>query len=99
MQQELVTANPNTRIRLLAINLVGLDSFVPLDAAGGPLPILQDTAAQNVWGSWNATWRDVMMLNSDNVHVQTYNLTLNDLANPTNYATLKMMLKSIAGEP
>jgi hypothetical protein len=70
-----------------------------LIVAGRTIPLLQDTVTENVWGSWNATWRDVMILDTQNVHVQTYNLTLNDLANPTNYATLKMMLKSVAGEP
>ena len=99
MQQELLSQNPQTKIRLLAINLAGLESSVPLESSFGPLPILQDTPEQNVWASWNATWRDVMMLNPDNFHVDTYNLTPNDLAVPANYAELKSRLKTIAGEP
>ena len=99
MQQELLNANPGTRIRLLAINLPGLESSIPLQSSFGDLPILQDTAADNVWGSWAATWRDVMILNSGNLHVDTYNLTSHDLANPDNYAELRSRLKAVAGEP
>jgi len=99
MQQELLTENPQTKIRLLSINLPGLESSVPLESSFGPLPILQDTAEQNVWAAWAATWRDVMMLNADNFHVDTYNLTPNDLANAANYAELKSRLKAVAGEP
>jgi hypothetical protein len=99
MQQELIQQNPGTKVRLLAVNLEGLDSFVPEESSFGSLPILQDTAAQNVWESWNATWRDVMILNPDNIHVDTYNLTSHDLANPSFYAELKAKLKAVAGEP
>src|SRR5689334_18985643 len=99
MQQELLTENPNTKIRILAINLAGLESFVPVESTFGPLPILQDTPEQNVWAAWAATWRDVMMLNTENIHVDTYNLTPNDLAVAANYAELKSRLKAVAGEP
>jgi len=99
MQQELLNENPQTKIRILSINLAGLESSVPLESSFGPLPILQDTAEQNVWAAWNATWRDVMILDSDNVHVDTYNLTPNDLADPVKYAELKSRLKAVAGEP
>jgi hypothetical protein len=63
------------------------------------LPLLQDTSQENVWGRWTATWRDLMILNPDNIHVDTYNLTSHDLANPTFYADLKARLKAAAGEP
>jgi len=67
--------------------------------SGRKLPLLQDTSAQNVWGSWSATWRDLMILDVNNIHVDTYNLTSHDLANPTFYAELKARLKAAAGEP
>jgi hypothetical protein len=63
------------------------------------LPLLQDRSEQNVWGRWAATWRDVMILNPDNIHVDTDNLTSHDLANPAFYADLKARLKAAAGEP
>jgi len=99
MQQELLSENSQTKIRILSINLAGLESSVPLESSFGPLPILQDTTQQNVWEAWNATWRDVMILNVENVHVDTYNLTPNDLADPVKYAELKSRLKAVAGEP
>ncbi len=67
--------------------------------SGRTLPLLQDTASQNVWGRWTATWRDVMILNPENIHVDTYNLSDHDLANPAFYAELKARLKAAAGEP
>ena len=99
LQAELLSENPSTKIRLLGLNAAGLESFVSGAVAGRILPYLQDTAAENVWGSWGATWRDVRILDVNNVLVTTYNLTSHDLANPANYAELKALLKSAAGEP
>lgn len=96
---ELLAENPATRIRLSGINLAGLEDWDSLIVEGRTLPWLQDTPDQNVWESWIATWRDVMILDPQNVHVQTYNLTLHDLADPAYYAELKALLKGVADEP
>jgi len=51
-----------------------------------------------VWVEWNVTYRDVVVLDVDNVPVAVYNLTSHDLANPVYYAELKQILKDAAGE-
>ena len=99
MQKELTSENHETKIRLLGLNAVGFESAVSEMVTGRTIPLLQDTTSENVWGAWTATWRDVMILNVDNIHVDTFNLTLHDLANPANYAELKARLKAVAGEP
>ena len=99
LQAELLAENPATKIRLLGLNAVGFEDFIASAVSGRSLPYLQDTADENVWGSWAATWRDVRILDVNNAHVATYNLTSHDLANPANYAELKALLKSAAGEP
>ena len=99
LQAELLSENPSTKIRLLGLNAVGFESSISGAVSGRSLPYLQDTAAENVWADWGATWRDVRILDVNNAHVATYNLTSHDLANPANYAELKALLKSAAGEP
>lgn len=83
----------------MGVNLKGLEDSNALAVENRTLPWLQDTEADDVWGSWNVTWRDVMILDPQNIHVQTYNLTAHNLARPENYAELKALLKSVAEEP
>lgn len=59
---------------------------------GRDIPWLQDTPGDNVWGSWNATWRDLMIVNSCNEVVQVINLTSNNLGIPSNYDMVKNAL-------
>lgn len=99
MQGELLTANPATKIRILGVNPTGFEAGNGTITAGRTIPWLQDTAGVNVWGTWAPVARDVFILDPANLHVQTYNLTIHDLANPLNYAELKALLKSVAGEP
>ena len=61
-------------------------------AEGGDIPLLQDTADEDAWNRWAATYRDVVILDADNVKVDVFNLTPQDLANPENYAALKQRL-------
>jgi len=99
MQKELLSENKHTKIRLLGINAVGLEGSISGMVADRKLPLLQDTSQENVWGRWTATWRDLMILDPENIHVDTFNLTAHDLANPTFYAELKAKLKAVAAEP
>jgi hypothetical protein len=56
------------------------------------LPWLQDTNTANVWASWAVTYRDVLVLNGENVPVAVYNLTEHDLTDAGNYAALKKLM-------
>jgi len=98
MQDELIAENPGTIIRLLGCNQMGAEGGVPGMTNARDLPLTQDTLAENVWVDWAVTYRDVVVLDVDNIPVAVYNLTANDLANPVNYAALKQILKTAAGE-
>lgn len=58
------------------------------------LPILQDTVAEDAWGDWNAVWRDIILLDENNVRVGVLNLTSNNLGDPANYKKLKDMFEA-----
>ncbi|MHC4224458.1 MAG: hypothetical protein ACYSX0_12930 [Planctomycetota bacterium] len=98
MQKELENENPNTKIRLMSCNAWGTETGLVDLCDGGDLPVVQDTVAAHVWDDWQVQWRDVAILDEDNIWVATYNLTTYDLKTPANYQTLKDMLKTAAGE-
>jgi hypothetical protein len=52
----------------------------------------------NAWDLWEVEYRDVILLDSENRPVGIYNLTSNDLGNPTHYAALRQMLVDAATE-
>ena len=56
---------------------------------------MEENAGDGVWDAWAVTYRDVIILDSNNVQVDVYNLTDNDLAEPDNYATLERKLLAI----
>ena len=98
MQKEIVLANPSTAINILGVNLQGLESTNNLVTPSVDLPWLQDTAVVDAWALWGVTWRDVIILDRDNLRVEVYNLTSNDLTDPLKYGELKALLLSVAGE-
>ncbi len=85
-------------IQILGINAAGLESGNPSITAGRALPWLQDTPEANVWAAWQVTFRDVVILDTENRPVAAYNLTVHDLADPASYAELKQLLTDAAGE-
>lgn len=93
-----MTENPATIIRIVGNNQIGAEGSNPTIVAGRDIPWTQDTAAQHVWTQWRVVYRDVIILDTDNVPVGVFNLTSHDLANPVHYATMKEMLKAAAGE-
>ena len=75
------------------------------------LPLLQDTEAVDVWHDWAITYRDVVILDGENVQVGVFNLTGNSLGeteltqdtdgdgmpDATNYEALRALLIAAAG--
>ena len=97
MQQELDSENPELAISILGVNEFGEETGNSLMTAGRDLPWLQDIddggdGNSDTWDSWDVTFRDVIITDSNNVQVAVYNLTSNDLANSENFATLKQLL-------
>ena len=79
------------------MNLTGHESANDRMCDGRDLPWLQDTAEQDVWATWDPTWRDVIILDSRNRVFTVVNLTNNNLAVAENYEVLKQLLRD-AGE-
>ena len=96
MQGELDATVPDLKIRLLGVNGAGHESGVASMIEGRTIPLLQDTVEADVWGLWAVTYRDVIILDRENVPVGVYNLTTHDLANMGDYEALKGMLLEAA---
>ena len=65
---------------------------------GRDLPWLQDTDIPALAVEWGNEYRDVAIVDGNNMQVDVFNLTGNDLSDPVNYAELKRRLLSAAGE-
>lgn len=79
-------------IAIHGVNAVNLHHENDLMCEGRDIPWLQDTAEVNAWLAWDVVYRDVVILDRDNVKVGVYNLTTYDLSVPANYDALKTML-------
>ena len=105
MQNDLKTNFPLLEIEILGVNEHGHDSGNTLISSYGTLPWLQDVddnsnGVSDVWyESWLVTYRDVVILDEDNVQVGVYNLSANDLSTPSNYDTLRQMFIDAASTP
>lgn len=51
-----------------------------------------------MWAAWQVTFRDVVILDTENRPVGVYNLTVHDLGDPASYAELKQLLIAATGE-
>jgi len=98
MQTEIDAQATNRPVHILGINGVGLESGNDGMVMGRMLPWLQPTADLDVWTLWQVTYRDVYIVGPGNEHLGTFNLTVNDLADPTNYETLMNQLLDAANE-
>jgi hypothetical protein len=96
MQSELEAEYPALDIQILGVNGVGFEVANSVITDGRDLPWLQDVAAQDVWTSWNVTYRDVIILDPYNQVYAVYNLTSNSLAIPPNFDALKQLFVDAA---
>ena len=84
------------------MNEVGHESANSSMSSGRDLPLLQDVDSNNDgqsdhWlGSWDAVYRDVVLVDSSNTWITSYNLTHNDLSQSANYNELREMLVDLA---
>ena len=89
MQDELESNYPNLDIEIFAINMTG--SSVTSLTSSQNLPVVQDDNSLQIWSTWGAVWRDVMILDQNNELVHTYNLTQYSLSNTSNYNDLMQL--------
>jgi hypothetical protein len=100
MQTELGALPAPTPILILGVNEAGQESGNPAMCNGRTIPWLQDTPEVNVWHArWNPTFRDVVILDRENLRIAAFNLTEHDLNLPANYDLLKTLLIEAAGAP
>ena len=78
------------------MNGIGLEAANASICAGRDIPWLQDVASEDVWSTWSVTYRDVIILDIDNRVIDIFNVTNQDLENPTHYAALKEILTDAA---
>lgn len=96
MQGEFDVGFPELGISLLGVNGAGHESGVPLMVDGRTIPLLQDTVEAGVWTAWEVVYRDVIILDRENVPIGVFNLTEHDLSMMGEYETLKGMLLDAA---
>jgi hypothetical protein len=101
LQNDLEAEYPGLDIQLLGVNAFGHESGVGLATESRDIPMLQDVdddgnSLGDTWELWDVEWRDVVILDADNVPVAVYNLLDNDLADPDDYDALKNLLVSTA---
>jgi hypothetical protein len=81
------------------VNGIGLESGNAENCNGRTIPWLQDVTGTDVWTSWQVNYRDVVILDPDNVTVGVYNLSAQDLGVPANYEALRNLLVQAATTP
>jgi hypothetical protein len=99
MQQDFDTNFPELGIRIIGINEFGEEAGNPL--VDEELPWLQDIDSDgdnesDVWQLWDVEWRDMTILDRQNVPVTTFNLTSVNLADPSNYETVRQAFLTVA---
>ena len=59
-------------------------------------PWLQETRDDAVWSDWGVAYRDVVILDTENIVTDAYNLTEHDLSQSANRETPKRLLRKAA---
>jgi hypothetical protein len=78
--------------------MIGRQAYNSLVTPGRTIPWLQDTSSStaNVQERWQAVYRDVIIVDENNLAVGVYNLSQHDLAIASNREDLKLMLLNAA---
>ena len=83
-------------IQILGVNDTGHASGNTTFTSGRDLPWLQNTPTEDVWNTWGVTYRDVWVVDENNVVVGVYNVTANNLGVTANYDALKALFLGAA---
>ena len=88
LRQEAEAAQPPLDVAFFGVNEAGHESANDTITEGLSTPWLQDTEDVNAWDAWAVEFRDVVILDDQNVPIAVMNLTYNDLSAPQNYDEL-----------
>ena len=92
MQQELDALSLAVPVKIIGVNEAGYEAGNPSITFGRDIPWLQDLVSVDAWGLWDVEYRDVIIVDPNNEYVDTFNLTVHNLASPTDYDDLKQRL-------
>lgn len=87
---------PDGEVSILGVNEVDYESANPYVTEGRDIPWLQETADQPVWDVWGIRYRDVVILDGENLLFAVYNLSDHDLAEPANRFELLDLFRDAA---
>lgn len=96
MQKELDAEALPVSVQVAGVNEAGEERDNARICDERDLPWLQESRSHSVWGAWDVSYRDVIILNADNEVVTIYNLTSHSLAETHNYDELKDLLRQAA---
>ncbi|NVB42919.1 hypothetical protein G6O69_34175 [Pseudenhygromyxa sp. WMMC2535] len=96
MQFALAADYPELEIDILGVNGAGYESGNDLACEGNDIPWLQDTLEADWWGSWNPTYRDMIILDGEGALAAVYNLTDKPVTTDANYDELYALLVELA---
>jgi hypothetical protein len=102
LQQELSQTRPDLQIQILGMNEIRHEIGNPAVTADRTLPWLQDVdansdgASDNWLTAWPFAYRDVVILDENNVVIEAYNVTSHNLENEANFNELKSKLIAAA---
>jgi len=83
---------------LIGVNAEGYESSNEDVCDGRDLPWLQDTTDEDVWDTWDVTYRDVIILDGNNELYDVFNLTTYGLSDSDNYEALMDLLITAQSE-
>ena len=83
-------------MQILGVSQYPWDAQHDLMVAGRSLPWLQETRADSVWQRWDVTYRDVVILDAENLPVAVFNLSRHNLNNAAEYDSLRSLLLETA---
>ena len=90
MQNELA----GTDIRILGINQATASAGNIDNCEGKDIPWLQPDGFIDPWTDWDVRYRDVVILDENNIEVAVFNLTDYNLADQASYDELKALLQA-----
>jgi hypothetical protein len=102
MQQQLNESYPELEVQIIGVNERGHELGNPIITKDRSLPWLQDLdadqdgASDNFMNRWDYAYRDVVIVDAQNVPIEAYNLTENDLGQPENFDALMTKLINAA---
>ena len=98
IQRELNATHPDLDIQILGMNQAGLEIGNPNVTEGHEIPWVQDVDSDNDgksdhWlNTWDYAYRDVVIVDANNVPQDVYNLTVNDLGVQSNRDQLTQLI-------